>query len=526
MTEVELRDYQFRTLAGLYNAIRKGFKRNIVVVPGGGGKSTIFAKFCQVCVLRGKRVVFVVHKKELVEQFHLRLWEQFGVDSGIIMSGVKPKPWLPIQVCSTQTLVRRDCPDADVLIIDECHRAKSATYKKILSNYVGKIIVGLTATPFRGDGKGLGDIFENIVHHVRCKELIKKGHLVATKTYGSEKKVNLKGVKVKLGEYDQKELYKRYDSSGLYDAVVKNYERNAAGTKAIVFSINVEHSKNTCAAFVAAGYKAVHLDSDTSKALRREIIKKYRKNEYDILCNVSLFTEGFDVPFIETVILNRAIKSLVLFLQGVMRGMRPLLDANHKEVLLPDGTVRKKHCIVLDHGGNTIRHGVVEDYDDNMFTLSNDSHKTKGDALTKECPKCRNINYLAVKKCVNCGYEFKTKKVQVGNSGEYEIKLLEPDVIFIENLKGLPYSKAKKLPIWKVRAYEALKGYKNGWYQIMVKEMKPDLKKAKWAEILSMCIQAEKQKNTYEVTMKLIKMRKERNGSAAVQKSEHSKFGW
>lgn len=167
---IELRDYQIKGINLLYDSIRRGNKRIVWCFPTGAGKSSVCSKFVKVCVKNDKKILFMVHSKELVQQFAQRLSSQFNVPSGIIMSGVAPNPRYPVQVASVQSLVKRKKPDADVVIIDETHRAKASTYEKIIEFYPNAIIVGLTATPFRGDGKGLKSIFQDIVHPIRISE--------------------------------------------------------------------------------------------------------------------------------------------------------------------------------------------------------------------------------------------------------------------------------------------------------------------------------------------------------------------
>ena len=151
MGKTSLRPYQIMAINGLYQAIKEGHKRIILALPTGGGKSTVTAAVVYECVKYKKKVGFIVHSKELVVQFAQRLWNQFGIRSGIIMSGVETTPAEPVQVSSLMTLVRRKVPDCDIIFIDECHRSKANSYQKIIEQYPDAILVGLTATPLRPD---------------------------------------------------------------------------------------------------------------------------------------------------------------------------------------------------------------------------------------------------------------------------------------------------------------------------------------------------------------------------------------
>jgi superfamily II DNA or RNA helicase len=240
---IQLRDYQTKGTKMLNQAIRQGFKRILWVYSTGAGKSSVSSAYVKKCVENGKKVLFFVHSKELVVQFAQRLYHQFGIRSGIIMSKVEPARHLPVQVASIQTLVRRKYPPADIIFIDEAHRAKANTYQKVLEQYPNAIVVGLTATPFRGDGKGLGDIFETIVHPIKIRELIAKKYLVPTQVFTSDSTPDMSDVNTVRGDYDQKQMLQKFQEGTVITGVVQNYLRNANGKKAIVFNINVEHSK-------------------------------------------------------------------------------------------------------------------------------------------------------------------------------------------------------------------------------------------------------------------------------------------
>ena len=452
MKEIKLRDYQKQCKSELYVAFKEGWKRILVCVPTGGGKSTIFSSFVKDCLRWEKKVLFMVHSKELVNQFSDRLKDQFGIYSSTIMAGVKPDYTSPAQVASVQSLVRREIPfTPDVIIVDECHRSKAKTYTKIIERFPDARIVGLTATPFRGDGKGLSDVYDKIIHPIKIKQLIELGHLVGTKVYAPQESVDMTGVDTVRGDYDKKEMANRFGDSGITMGVVENYQKYCSGKKAIVFNVNVELSKEMCEKFKDAGIKAAHLDGATKDKERERVVKAFSKGEYDVLCNVMLFTEGFDVPDTEVVILNRATKSLGVFVQMVGRGLRP---ANNKS-----------HCIVLDHGGNTLEHGFVEDYDSVVFSLKDKPKKKGKKKVTKKCPKCFVVNRIFDKVCSSCGEKFKSKERELKFSDGSKFVLLDRSAFIVDRLMKLPYKKLEgKIPVSQLRLVQALKGYKNGWH--------------------------------------------------------------
>lgn len=386
---IQNRQYQTDARIQLYNEIRKGYKRIVLCMPTGAGKTTTAGTIINQCVLGGKRVLICIHSEELVKQFANRLYTQFDLMSGVIMAGHKPNYSYKCQVASIQSLIRRQFPEADIIFIDEGHRSRASTYKKILDSYPDSVIkVALTATPFRGDGKSLGEMFDTIVQPVSTLELIKMGHLVPTDVYGpmDERRVNLIGVGTRMGDFNKGQLYDRYHDVGLYKGVVDNYLKNGQGKQGICFNVNIEHSINTNKEFQDAGIASEHVDGKMVKSKRRLYYNAFVKGEIKMIHNVALYTEGVDVPACEVVILNRATKSLNLYVQMVGRAARPAPN--------------KTHAIVLDHGDNTDRFGFWEFYDDHKFDL--EKPKPPGEKKVLEC-QCGKILSKKDLDCPSCG---------------------------------------------------------------------------------------------------------------------------
>lgn len=450
---VQLRPYQVKGIQLLNASIKRGNRSVCWVFPTGAGKSTITAQYVEYCLKADKRVLFMVHKKELVEQFADRLWNQFGISSGIIMSGIKRKPNEPVQVASVQTLVRRKFQKPDILFIDEAHHIKAKTYLKIIERCGNPVIVGLTATPFRTDGKPLGDVFDDLVHPVRIRKLIDIGHLVPTKVYVPEESVDMKGVHVRRGDYVTSEMYDKFNKNSLYAGAVKNYLKLAKGKKALVFNVNVEHSMNMTEQFKQHGIPAAHVDGTTPKHEREEINRKFAAGEIMVLNNYGIFTEGYDVPDCEVCILNRSTKSLSLFVQMVGRALRPA-----------EG---KTHAIVIDHGNNHMEHGFVEDYDAIPFDLHKDQKKKSKFAAkkAKRCGSCGQVNRPNATHCVGCGNNISKskKKAEVHFAESGGVKLLSAPEGTWDKIKKLPHKKARELPVSWLRIVQMVKGYKKGW---------------------------------------------------------------
>lgn len=363
------------------------------------------------------------------------------MDAGIIMAGHKANGH-DIHVASIQTLIRREHPPADVVFIDECHRIAGKSYAAILNNYKNSVIIGLTATPYRSDFKPLGEFFDELVAPVTMQELIDDGYLVQPRYFGA--KQDFSKIKVKMGDYDNKQMFEYVDKKILYDGVVEKFKQFGHG-KALVFCINIEHSKKTCEAFVSAGFKAIHLDCDTDTITRKRILKEFADGEWQILCNVALFCEGFDLPSINTIIINRATKSKGLYFQICGRGLRPA-----------DGKVG---CMIIDHGSNVFEHGKVEweqEYSLDVIKKKKNKADDTAEDPVKECPKCFSLIHPRVMICPDCGFEFPPAQKIV--DAEFE-EIITPMVVIPPHLRKRWIDMTED----ELEEYRVLKGYKYGW---------------------------------------------------------------
>lgn len=485
-----LRDYQHQAIAEVKASLAKlaaeikedptskKKKAVILTVATGGGKTTIAAQLISNSTDLGKNVLFLAHRKELVIQAKNRM-HQFGLRPGIIMSGWAQRK-NEVMVASVPTLVRRLhklSVRIDLIVVDECHHSVSASFRKILEAYPQAWIVGLTATPYRMDGKGLGDLYSDIVAPITIADLIRRGYLVPARTF-APKSVNLQGVKVTAGDYDKGEMYDRYNKREVYAQVVENYQRFAPGTRGIIFCVNVEHSKNTVNSFLQAGISAAHVDGEDNAHHRAKVLADFAAGKYQVLSNVNLFTEGFDMPQIQTVILNRATKSKSLYFQMVGRGLRPvyaqwhslLKNASDQDNLDAIEESGKTHCIVIDQGANILEHGPVDA--EEAPTLQPSKKKRGGGvAPVKECPSCFLMLPTPARVCTGCGHPFQIEK---------EAKVEEFEEVRIGGLVVANAKKQKPMPphlegkqLWQLnenelREVQKFRGYKPGWVRFQM----------------------------------------------------------
>ena len=258
-----------------------------------------------------------------------------------------------VQVASVATLwvrgMRSDAmpmPAADLIIVDECHHAPANTYSKIVDHYPEAKVLGLTATPCRGDGRGLGGHFSKIVEAPQIAELIVEGHLVRSRVYAPVRP-DLKGVHTRHGDYVEGELAVRMDTPKLVGDLVSHWIKFGERRRTIVFAVNVAHSLHICGEFRSCNIRAEHLDGATPLDEREAILGRLASGKTEVICNCMVLTEGWDCPEVGCCVLARPTKKMGLFRQMIGRVLRPA-----------DG---KADAIVLDHSGAVYRHGLPED---------------------------------------------------------------------------------------------------------------------------------------------------------------------
>ncbi len=389
--EVQLRDYQQQTVEQIRESYRRQNQRVLLTSPTGSGKTVMFAYIVRQAVAKGNRVLIVAHRRELIHQIR----DQLGMRAGLIIAGEPEHPELPVQVGTIQTICRRSLSAFDLIVVDECHHVRSRSYMTLLAAQKSAKILGVTATPFRLDGQGLGEIFEDMVQGPKTGELIDRGFLSKFKVYMPPTDMDLEGVRIVRGDYDLKVLAERVDRQSICGGIVSHFKRFAGNRQAVCFAVNVSHSEHLAEAFQAAGLNAAHIDANTKN--RDAVVAAFARKDIQILTNCDIISEGFDVPAIGAVILARPTQSRGLYIQQVGRGLRPGAGASH--------------CIILDHADNTLRHGLITD----PLPLSLDMDLRKEarankDRLTpKVCPECNTVCTPQQWKC-ECGYEFYEKK--------------------------------------------------------------------------------------------------------------------
>lgn len=369
----------------------------LAVLPTGGGKTVVGSDIIRRHELGG--VLFVAHRSEIIDQTSDKL-RCNGIAHGIIQAGKtkRLRPQAFTQVASIQTLfARRDSmtlPRANLVIIDEAHHSVARTYQWLVGAYPEAKILGLTATPCRSDGRGLGGIFERLVIGAQVQELIDQKRLVGSIIF--TRAIDLSGISTIAGDFAKGELERRMDRDLLVGDVVEQWLKHGQNRQTICFASGVGHSRHITEQFIKAGVPAEHLDGQTPADERAAILERLRNGATRVVCNAMVLTEGFDAPVVGCISLVRPTKSFQLYRQMIGRALRT--------------SEGKSNAIVIDHGCASVLHGRPEDAID--WTLDPDlkaqnrEHRIRQsshESALCECSQC-GAQRLGGHACPNCGF--------------------------------------------------------------------------------------------------------------------------
>jgi superfamily II DNA or RNA helicase len=389
---MNLRNYQIEAIQKLRKAIASGHKKVILCAPTGAGKTVIFSEMCRGAIEKGKTVMILTDRSELLTQAGGAL-NRLKIMPEYIQSFTTHFNKHPIYVAMVETIYRRLLKKEyldmfkhlDLLILDEAHKQ---TFTKLFSFINEKtVVIGTTATPYRqSNQESLDKYYTKIVNVIDVKELIEHGYLAKPKYYGVE--IDLHGVKTCGGDYDAESLARMYSNTKLYKGVLSNYLKIVKDKKTLVFCSSISSSKELCNEFENYGLDIKHIDAGTSHDERKEILQWFKDTPKAILSNVGLFTTGFDEPSTECIVLYRATKSLSLFLQMCGRGSRT--------------TNEKKDFTILDFGNNVLTHGFWDDPRE-WSLKKKEKKKTSGIMPVKICKECGALIPNTSQHCSSCG---------------------------------------------------------------------------------------------------------------------------
>jgi len=343
-----------------------------------------------------------------------------------------------------------DLPPADLIVVDEAHHVRARSYRQILDAYPAAVILGMTATPCRGDGRGLGNVFQVIVEASQVAELIKLGFLVPTRVYAPTRP-DLSGVRVARGDYVESQLAQRMDTSRLVGDIVSHWLRLAQRRPTVVFATGVAHSVHLRDEFRRAGVLAEHIDASTPAEERDAILAKLAAGTVELVTNAMVLTEGWDCREAACLILARPTRHHGLYRQMVGRALRPAPG--------------KGDALILDHAGAVFEHGFVEERV--IWTLDQDKRaespaqisraQRRAPALTT-CPECAAVRFEG-RPCPACGWRPQPKPRPVavadGELGQVDrqrrVKAQAPTIAEKVSFHG------------QLRWIERERGYRPGW---------------------------------------------------------------
>jgi superfamily II DNA or RNA helicase len=352
-------------------------------------------------------VLILVHRQELLNQASDKLLE-LGTEHGLIAAG-RSMNADAVQVASVQTLVRRldRVQKPDLIIVDEGHHALAGTWQTVLKRWPGVMILGVTATPCRMDGKGLGvhagGFYDKLIYGPSIRWLIDNDFLAQPIVYAPPTPIDMDGIKTVAGDYDKKEVNHRIDKPSITGCAVDHYRRLCNGMPAIAFCASVTHAEHVAEEFKTAGIPSLSIDGTLSPEVRRSRIAGLTNGSIKVLTSCDIISEGTDVPILGAAILLRPTKSTGLYLQQVGRVLRKY-----------EG---KGSAVILDHVGNCLRHGLPDD--EREWTL--DGYRRSGKGKSKEpelsitiCKRCFAYFKKTLPACPQCGadVEVEVRKIK------------------------------------------------------------------------------------------------------------------
>lgn len=460
MSSFKLRNYQQELIDGLKKSLVNGHKNVLIQSAAGSGKTVTMAEIAKGATNKGNRVLTIVHRRELVEQIK-NTFQKHGVDFDLCNVGM-------IQTVTRRLDRMKHYPQ--LILVDEAHHSLAKTYKRIFNHFEKAHVIGVTATPYRRSGKGLKEVYDDLIIGKSVQWLIENHNLAPFKYYSVNIIDSQKLKKSSWGDFTQKSID---EATGgiIYGDIIKSYEKFAKNKKTIVYAHNVEASKDVARTFSEAGYRAQSVDGKTPKDERKQAMRGFRAGEITVLVNAELYGEGVDIPDCEAVILLRPTDSLALHIQQSMRPMR----------YQPN-----KRAIIIDHVANYTRHGLPDT--PHTWTLE-DRKKAKqnksDEPAISQCPYCHSVYYTKDAErgiCPVCGQE--QEVVERNNRLEHvdaeiqEIESFTTDYTLIR-YKNKNKNELKTLDDWYL--YAKAWGYKTGW----IKYNFPRMRHMSWPQFYS-----------------------------------------
>lgn len=412
-----LRPYQVRAVEESVDLLRRG-RRVVVAIPTGGGKTVVGA---EVVARLGVRTRWTAHRRELLAQARAK------VPPGVGVFSVQERTVVP----------------CDLLVIDEAHHSPCDSYQRHIKPHAGPIL-GLSATPYRLDGRGLSEVFDELVVPTTTAALIADGYLVKPRTFAARNGPDLRGVKMRAGDYAKDSLAAAVDKPSVVGDAVREYRAKCPTARAVAFCVTVDHATHVAEAFNAAGIPAAALSGEAGSVERDSTLARLASGVLRVVANCQLLTEGWDLPALDAAIILRPTASRSLHLQMLGRVMR--------------AHPGKTSAVVLDHAGNTMRLGFATD--PVALTLDGIPKRETGATGLRTCFACYAIFPAGPDVCPECGASLKPEKEEQGS-------LLVAGIGGVEDLEEIQESAtpfAQRAAAWEAfETARVLGGRAPGW---------------------------------------------------------------
>jgi len=415
-----------------------GKRTVLAVLPTGGGKTVCFSYIAQAAARKGNRVCILVHRAELLDQASKAL-TGMGVKHGRIAAGRSMDLSHAVQVASVQTVARRlhllPRDFFQLLVVDEAHHTNSNTWSTVLQHFHKAHVLGVTATPVRGDGCGLGDHYQAMVLGPSAAWLTDNGYLANARVLAPPG-FDATGLRKRMGDFDTKQAEQRVIT--LVGDAVSHYKKHLSGQTAIAFCCSVAHAEAVARLFMSQGIAAASIDGTMSNDCRRDLLQALGTGRIKVLTSCALIGEGVDVPSVGGCILLRPTSSVGLHLQMIGRCLRPSGD---------------KTAVVLDHVGNCVRLG--HHLEEREWTLDGANKRDREQAPSvKVCPVCFAAMASQVRQCTDCGHVFAPQETR-------ELQVVEGELQELQRQQRREQGSAQSLE--DLRQLAQQRGYKRGW---------------------------------------------------------------
>ena len=387
---MQLRPYQSQLVTEIRGQYQLGRKAVLAVLSTGAGKTYIFSYIAQQASIKGNRVLILVHRAELLDQASRSL-SSMSVQHGLIQANRAMDLSHAVQVASVQTVARRlhllPRDFFGLLVIDEAHHSAAGTWASVIAHFHAAKLLGVTATPIRGDGRGLGEHYQAMVQGPTAQQLTDDGFLAAAKVLAPPG-FDSAGLRKRMGDFDTKQAEQRVGT--IMGDCLGHYRKHLSGQTAIAFCCSVAHAEAVAGLFQSAGIAAASIDGTMDAGARRKLLQRLAVGDLKVLTSCALIGEGVDVPSVGGCILLRPTASVGLHLQMIGRCLRPQPG---------------KTAVVLDHVGNTLRLG--HHLEERDWTLDGLRKRDREAAPSvKVCPQCFSTSISTAQVCRDCGHVF------------------------------------------------------------------------------------------------------------------------